>query len=317
MMTNQDTYRLFAAKAPDLPLFMQPWFLDAVCDDGVWEVVLVEKAGRVVAVWPYFIKKKWFWRHIAMPRLCKFMGPYLLPEFRTLNDEMRLYEAMLEQLPNNLAAFQQDMNYTVTNWLPWYWRGFRQTTRYSYALSMEQSEEQIFQGFAKSYQKKIRKAREKLELRFDLPLAELQRLINLSFARQGLAPPLDNDFFQRFYDMLIANHCGQLFFIVDPATGLTNAAGLLAWDSTAAYLLATGADPALRTSGAQVLLDWETIRFTKNELKLPVYDFEGSMIRTIETGRRDYGAYQKQYFRIQHEWSALWKWGKTLVSYKL
>lgn len=312
-MTNQEAYRSFAATAPDLPLFLQPWYLDAVCTGGIWDAVLLEKGGRTVAVLPYFLKQKLFWRHVAMPQLCKFLGPYLLPEFRTLNDETRLYEALLAQLPKNLAAFQQDLNYSVTNWLPFYWRGFRQTTRYSYILPLEEPESAIFNRISKNYRQKIRSATEQLRLKLDGPLSELQRLIDLSFARQGLGAPLSPAFFEQFYEVLKAHHCCQLFFAVDPATGATHSAAMLAWDNTSAYYLVSGDDPALRASGSALLLKWEAIRYAKNTLNLPVFDFEGSMIRAIESGRRDFGAQQKQYFRVQREWSVLWKWGKFLA----
>lgn len=312
-MTNQAAYRQFSALAPDLPLFLQPWYLDAVCVGGVWDAVLVEKGGRIVAALPYFIKKKLFWRYIAMPQLCKFLGPYLLPEFRNLDQETRFYEALLEQLPKDLAAFQQDMNYEVTNWLPFYWRGYQQSTRYSYTLSLDKPEAALRQNISKNYRKKIRDAQKLLRVSSELPFAELQRLLELSFARQGLASPLNATFFQTVYDALVAHNCCKLLFAIDRATGKTHSAALLAWDDTSAYYLASGDDPLLRASGSALLLKWEAILFAKNELELPVFDFEGSMIRAIEVGRRDFGATQKPYFRIQREWSLAWRWAKRLT----
>ena len=290
---------------------MQPWYLDAVCEGGVWDAVVVEKGGEIVAVMPYFLKRKLFWRYVAMPHFCKFLGPYLLPAFRNLKQEHRLYEALLEKLPKGLAAFQQDLNYKVSNWLPFYWQGFRQTTRYSYILSLEQTEDAIFQNISKSYRHKIRNVGESLTLRSDLPVSELLRLISLSFALQGLSAPISAAFFQRLYEALLAHNACRLFFAVD-ASGATHSGALLVWDQHSAFYLASGHDPLLRASGSSVWLNWEAIRFAKNELKLPVFDFEGSMIRGIEMGRRDFGAQQQPYFRVQREWSALWRWGKFL-----
>jgi hypothetical protein len=73
-----------------------------------------------------------------------------------------------------------------------------------------------------------------------------------------------------------------------------------------------GDDPQFRASGSGVLLQWKAIQFTQNELKLPIFDFEGSMIKAVEQGKRDFGASQQSYFRIRKEWSLLWKWGKIL-----
>ncbi len=312
-MTKQAEYRSFAAGAPDMPLFLQPWYLDVVCRDGVWDAVLVDKGGRTVAAWPYFLKQKWCWKYVAMPQLCKFMGPYLLPEYRNLNDEIRLYGALLDLFPRGIAAFQQDLNYTVTNWLPLYWRGFRQTTRYSYTLSLESSEASIFNNISRKYRQKIRGAEGKLVVVSDRPVAALLRLVDLSFARQGLATPLTRAFFFLLYDALSSRGLCRLFFAVDPASNAVHSAALLAWDSGSAYYLVSGDDPALRASGSALLLKWAAIRYAKNTLKVPIFDFEGSMIRAIEVGRRDFGAQQKPYFRVQREWSPWWKWGKLLT----
>ena len=109
-MTAGKTYRLLAAQAPDLPLFMQPWYLDAVCGEGNWGVAIVQRDGRPVAAMPWFLKKKGIWEYVAMPVLGKFHGPYLLPEYRRLNEEHRIYAELIEQLPRNLAAFSQDFH---------------------------------------------------------------------------------------------------------------------------------------------------------------------------------------------------------------
>lgn len=311
-MQHREQYQDFAAQAPDLPLFLQPWYLDAVCEGGSWHAAMVQKNGRTVAVLPYFLKQKLGWRYVTMPQLCKQMGPYLLPEFRELKWEMRLYEELIAQLPPNLAAFEQNFNYQVGNWLPFYWKGFKQTTLYSYVLPLEVSEELIFKNIEKNYRQKIRAAEARLRVREDLPLGELQRLVGMSFERQGLEPPVSFHFLQKLYDALLEHQAGRLFFASDPETGQLHSAALLVWDNTSAYYLMSGDDPALRASGAAVLLKWAAIRYVKNVLGLPLFDFEGSMMRGVEQGRRDFGAQQRPYFRVRHEWSKLWKWGKLL-----
>ena len=111
---NRDAYRQFCQTAPDLPLFLQDWYLDAVCTDGAWDAALARAGKNVVGVLPYFIKTKGPWRYVAMPRLARMMGPWLLPEYRKPRREMPLLEELIDQLPR-LAAFEQDFNYTATN----------------------------------------------------------------------------------------------------------------------------------------------------------------------------------------------------------
>lgn len=311
-MHHRDTYRQFAALTPDLPLFMQPWYLDVVCEGGEWDAVVVEKGGQIVAVMPYFLKKKWGRHYITMPQLCKLMGPWLLPEYRTLKWEMRLYKALIQQLPAGLAAFGQNFNYMVCNWLPFYWAGFRQTTLYSYVLSLDRPESAIFNDIHKNYRQKIRAAAEKVAIRHDLPVAVLHEMVGKSFARQSLSQPLDPAFLARFVATLEAHDRIKLFFAVDRSNRQVHAAALLAWDAGSAYYLISGDDPALRNSGAAVLLKWEAIRYAKNTLGLSCFDFEGSMIAAIEQGRRDFGAEQRPYFRIEKEVAWIWRWKRIL-----
>jgi hypothetical protein len=311
-MTSQDHYRTFASTAPDLPLFLQPWYLDAVCEEGRWDAALAYKGEQLVAVLPYYLKRKFHWKYVAMPRLCKFMGPYILPKFRHLNEETHLFESLIGQLPKQLSAFEQDVNYAVVNWLPFYWAGFRQSTRYSYVLDLNLSESELYEQISKNYRQKIKAAKEKLMVSTGHSLLELQRLVALSFARQGLAAPFTPKFLEGLYDALNSHHSCQLFFAVDPDNQAVHSAALLAWDKQSAYYLLSGDDPSLRASGSAILLKWEAILFAKNTLHLPVFDFEGSMIRSIEIGRRDFGAQQRQYFRLQKEWSKWWALGKWL-----
>jgi hypothetical protein len=314
MSTHQQAYRQFCASAPaDFPVFMQDWYLDAVCEGGTWEAAIHLVNGETVAGWPYFMKNKLGWRYVAMPLMGKFMGPYIVKERRNIKKEMQILESLLTQLPSDLAAFQQDFNYTVTNWLPLYWKGFSQTTRYSYIIPLAVSERQLWDNLESDYRRKIKKAGSSLIVRDDLPAKELYRLCALSFDRQSLNFPLSYAYFEGIYLAFESKNAGKAFFAVDSDTGLTHSAIFLIWDQSSAYFLWGGDDPALRSSASGIFLQWHAILYAKNTLQLPTLDFEGSMIQSIERGRRYFGAVQKPYFRVRKEWSWLWKWGKFLL----
>lgn len=312
-MADRDAYARLCEEALDLPLFMQPWYLDAVCQGGQWEVAVVEKGGRAVAALPYFLKKKWRWQYVAMPQLARMMGPYLLPEYRTPQRENSLLEALIAQLPPGLAAFEQDFNYTATNWLPFHWQGFRQTTRYSYILAVNDLDA-VWKNIAPDYRnQKIPKARELVQVSTGGSLADFLEIHDRGYERKGLEPPVSLAFMRRFDEALAQRGQRQIFAAADRASGAAHSVAYLAWDAQSAYYLMAGDDPALRHSGAGILLAWEAICYTHEVLKLPVFDFAGSMIRPIERVRRQFGALQKPYFRVRKEWSPLWKWGKMLL----
>ena len=311
-MSNRDAYTGFCASAPDLPLFMQPWYLDAVCEEGAWDAVVVEKGGQVVAALPYFLKKKWGWQYVAMPPLARMIGPYILPELRTPRKETSLVEALLDQLPEGLAAFEQDCNYTVTNWLPFYWRGFRQTTRYSYGLDIRDLGE-VWNNLAPDYRnQKIPKAQETIIVQTKDAVLDFLDIHDLSYERKGLDPPVSPEFMTRLDDALASHGQRAILFASDRNTGQVHSVAYLAWDARTAWYLMAGDDPGLRQSGAGILLTWEAIRYAHDVLKVPYFDFAGSMIRPIERVRRQFGGVQKPYFRVRKEWSLVWKVGKAL-----
>src|SRR5260370_7073664 len=86
-----------------------------------------------------------------------------------------------------------------------------------------------------------------------------------------------------------------MFFAEGPE-GRIHAAVYIIWDDRSAYYLMGAADPELRNSGATSLLLWEAIQFAATVTRS--FDFEGSMIESIERFFRAFGAKQKPYFHI-------------------
>jgi hypothetical protein len=307
MTTNKDLYRAFCADAPaDFPIFMQDWYLDAVCEDGSWEAAVAFKGKRAVAVFPYFLKQKWGYRYVVMPKMCRLMGPYIVPEYRGNRHEPGLLNDLIEGLPR-LAAFSQDFNYTAQNWLPFYWRGYRQTTRYSYVLDVRDLQ-QVWENIAPDYRnQKIPKAQQQVVVRSGDDLPVFMNVHNLSYQRRGLSAPLSPAFLQRLDAALQSRQARHIFFAEDLQSGAIHSVAYLIHDQHAAYYLMAGDDPALRQSGAGILTAWEAIRFTSERLQLPVFDFMGSMMHPIERVRRQFGATQKPYFRVEHARALPWK----------
>jgi hypothetical protein len=309
---RQEKYRAFAAGVPDLPIFLEPHYLDAVCGPEHWSAALACRGSEVVAALPFFLKKKLHWRYVAMPPLCRFMGPYLLPPYRTVRREIPLLRALVADLPP-LAAFEQDFHYTAANWLPFYWAGFRQTTRYSYTVALTDLAS-LRANLAPDYRNnKLPKAAARVEVRRGGDLRHFYEVHQRSYERQGLRAPFSFALLERLDQALTAQGRRETFWAIDRDTGASHAVAYVIWDACSAYYLLAGEDPALRTSGAGIVLAWEAMRFALEELCVPTFDFLGSMLPAIERVRRQLGGQPQPYFRVQKEWSLLWRIGKRLL----
>ncbi|WP_400191946.1 GNAT family N-acetyltransferase [Hymenobacter sp. B81] len=311
-MPDKASYRTWCPSQPDLPVYVQPWYLDACCEGGEWDVALVREADRIVASLPYFWKQKGPFRYVTMPPFAKTMGPYLVPEYRgVLKKEHALLPELLAQLPK-LAAFKQNFHPALTNWLPLYWQGYQQTTYYTYRIEGLQHLERVQADFNRNIRRNLQKARQQVTVRHDLSAEQFYQLNRMSFERQGLSVPYSWEQFRR-HDAALAEHQARQFFFAVDDQGRIHSAAYLIWDQQAAYYHLSGDDPALRESGAGLLLIWEAIRYASEQLGLSCFDFEGSMLPAVERIRVQFGAKQTPYFYV---WKYHSRWFKLLEQLK-
>jgi hypothetical protein len=297
---DKAAYIEFCRQAPpDFPVFMQHWYLDAVCAGGQWDAVVVYKREQIAGVLPFFYKKIGPFKYVTMPLLGRFMGPYLRPEWRAPMKATSLLKNLVDALPR-FIAYSQDFNYSADNWLPFYWKKYRQTTRYSYVLDLSQSLETLRNNLAPDYRnQKIPKAQAAVEIREEaLSAADFLRIHDLSYTRQGLKAPVTISFLKKLDAALVANQQRSILTARERETGEIVGVAYLIWDQQRAYYLMAGEDPAQRNSGAGILLAWEAIVYAKNILQVPIFDFAGSMQPGIERVRRQFGAKQEMYLRV-------------------
>lgn len=298
-MTPKDRYRKLCEDESSIPIFSRYWWLDAVCGDA-WDVCLVEKGGQIVASMPYHIKRRRGFTFITQPPLTQTLGPWLRPSDAKYSNRLALEKEHLTGLIDELPRFDyfaQNWHYDNKNWLPFYWRGFKQTTRYTYVIDHLMDLDRVYSEFSSSYRNKIRKASGVVQVVDDLGLSVFFDINRLTFERQGLKIPYSFGFLQKKDDILHRRGERKIFFARDDH-GKVHSALYLIWDGQSSYVHMVGEDPALRSSGAGILLIWEAIRFTAEVLGLDKFDFEGSMIEGVERVRRDCGAKQIPYFSI-------------------
>ena len=58
-MTAKEEYIILSKNNNDIPVFMQPWWLDTVTKKN-WDVFLYKKKDNIIAAMPYYIVKKLF-----------------------------------------------------------------------------------------------------------------------------------------------------------------------------------------------------------------------------------------------------------------
>lgn len=288
----------FVDESPQGNIFCHSWWLDAVCPKG-FEILIVRKAGRIVAGMPMVHSRKLGYETINLPQLTKTLGALLEPPARhsyqkLLSREMTLLREVVKAIPN-VDYFSMNFHHTFTNWLPFRWSGYSQTTAYTYVIQDLSDPDVIWKGLKGNIRTDIRKARRQVQVVQDMGFEKFCDLNDMAFFRQGRTCPYSRTFLRRLDTACEAHNARKMFFAVD-AKGRVHAACYLVWTENTAYYLMAGADPDLRNSGAGSLLLWEAIEFSRTVAK--TFDFEGSVIERIEQFFRSFGAVQTQYFTI-------------------
>src|SRR5690606_38940903 len=202
-------------------------------DDG-WDVALVEKGGLVLATMPYLKGRRAGFRISTQPWLTLSLGPWLRPSTaklpRRIGQQKELLQGLIAQLPP-FDHFRQAWHYSQTNWLPFHWCGFRQTTDYSYILPDLSDTQAIWEGFQENIRKEIRKAlgRAQLCVRDDRPLEDMLRLHRMTFDRQGKPVPFPEHVIHSI-DAACAQRGQRAIFIAEDVQGRQHAAVYIVWD---------------------------------------------------------------------------------------
>jgi len=311
-------YRALCVKEPSIPLFSQAWWLDATAGENAWDVALVEKGGAVVAAMPYVSRKRYGFTLIGQTALTQTLGPWLRETGGKSATRLAQHKDWMRELIDQLPSFHhfsQNWNWMNDNWLPFYWAGFTQTTRYTYILHDLKDEDALWRGLRENIRSDIKKATRKFNLcvRSDLPIEDFLKLNRMTFARQSMALPYSEAFVKRL-DRVCAERQARKIFIAKDEQDRCHAGVYIIWDNNSAYYLMGGGDPELRNSGATSLCMWEAIKFAATVTKR--FDFEGSMIEPVERFFRAFGAQQTPYFTVSKTPSRILKTALFLRSLK-
>lgn len=298
-MTNKDKYRLLCNTEESIPIFSRDWWLDIVCCKADWDVLLIEQKGRMLAALPFYIHYPGV---IAMPVYTQTMGPWFAAgsddtKYTTaLGQRQALCKEFLQSL-KPYPYFLQNFNHQITDWLPFYWAGYKQTTRYTYLLHDISSPDGLWANMSPNIRRNITKAKEKhrITIRKGIPTDDFLRVHCQTFERQQLSVPGNTEILERLIAECRERGQGDLWGGYDE-TGRLHAAVFVVWQESCAYYLAGGANPDLRDSGAHSLALWESICHLSGKTRQ--FDFEGSMLAGVERFFREFGAIQTPFFTI-------------------
>lgn len=303
---RREAYEGFCSSAY-VPIYSQPWWMDAVCGAESWDVWLHESGGSVDAAMPYYLEGREHGLYITKAPLTQNNGiifRYPLGqgaiarakfEERVIRDAVAFIDSL------GLAVYEQQFQTSFTNWLPFSWLGCEALTRYTYVIRDTSDLDAVWTGVSSKQRSVIRKGQRSIASVEAVGADAFYRLHEGVFARQGLSCPFSGELWCRLHGALSERAAGAAL-VARGADGEPTSLLCLVWDDRRAYQLLGGGLPGARSLDTYAALTWHAIEVAHG--KGLAYDFEGSMIERISKSFREFGGVPEPYFRIRKVYSA-------------
>jgi hypothetical protein len=285
-------------------LFEESYWLDAVAS-GDWQAFVVKNDGKVVGRLPIVQKVRSGIRAISVPTFTPWLGPWVRATGGKAANEVSHQHQVLTALISQLPKAQRILvpcAPEMTNLMAFHWAKFDLRLGYTHRLDDLRSEENLWNGLRSEVRSRCRKA-EKLTVINRAPsLKSFIAVLEKTFKRQDMDIAKSFPVFERM-DEVMAQRQQRTIYSAEDAQGRVHAAVYVVFDDRHSFYLAGGGDPELRDSGAHALAMWHAIKDSGARSK--VFDFEGSMVPTIEHFVRGFGARQVPRFTAEKEVRAL------------
>ena len=291
METNKEKYIRFCEENDFVPIFSQPWWMDAVCVDGYWDVLLYEKNGEILGALPFYVKKRFGLSYITQPQLNAMTGLVIkYPSNQKFNKKISYENDVIEGLAKQVDGlgmhyFQQTLNCKYTNWLGFYWNGYRQRTSYNYSYTglFGKSEEELLKSYATNKRQDIKTAHSN-GLYLDKNTVSIEKFYEF---HRACLKKLDKEIsfsFQLIRNMIeesMKHNMGRLFVVRNDKLELA-AISFVIWDKQAAYAINTAIDHSRSDAGA--LIYHEELKYFSQYVD--TFYFSGSMLKGVEATYR-------------------------------
>ena len=265
-MTNKERYTEWTAGLEFVPLFLQPWWMDAVCAGKEWDVLIAEnEEGEIQGAMPYLLRKRAWYKYIIMPQQTQIGGIWVSPEvtgdkwktaevcrqLKEQMDKMGLAYYYQQYMPNSLCV---DAMRAL---------GFKTKERVTYRVDDLSDLDALIDSFSKNKKRRLQKA---LSLHVDRTM-EVEDFYR--FHTRCLASRKRKISYSREFLLVLerkAQREGQCQIIsIRNADGQPYAAAFLVWDKHYLYYLIPCYDPAFSDSGAGALLALEAMKFAREK----------------------------------------------------
>jgi GNAT acetyltransferase-like protein len=248
------------------------------------------KGDELVAAWPTLLQAGRFGTmHVGAP-LCPFLGPLLPPAegHRRRSREIEAIGLLLDAI-GSYAHIEARCNPAFDYWTPLRWRGFTQTTLYTWRIEDPTDLDAVFAAFGEKARGHIRAAEKRGVVVADATLDEFLEL----HEQRGRRPHTGA---VRRVEAAAAERGARDILVARGLDGVACAGCYLVHDERHTYFLMSATTGEVRGAGSVVV--WESIK--RAAARGNGFDFEGSVLPHVEPFVRSFGGTPTPYSIVRH-----------------
>lgn len=277
-MTNKERYRQFCATHGVVPVFSDPFWLDAVAEN--WEVCLINESGNIIAALPYCWKGNLFTKRIYLPDVSFYQSVLFFTD-TDKNRKQKLTEQLVQQLPKTVKSYFKFLpEHTALSLVK---SGFEKETYETYTIQKNQAF-----TLSSNHKRNVQKGTKlNYTIKESKNTAASFALLTSTFTRQNIKPKISLPEFEKINALVKKHHVGNTFDCLDGQKNLL-ASAFVVQDTDSVYYLFGGYDTAFKNSGAMTFLLHHIIQDAQQR-KLN-FNFCGSSKKSIAAYFEGFGA---------------------------
>jgi hypothetical protein len=301
---DRQKWNTFVQQSPQGAVYVLAELMDVLYPN--WQVFIIAQDQQWLAAFPLAIQQKALWKFALQPFPAQHWGILFAQDQQ--QNQVELSRTLRNALPR-IHYFVQHFAPSFTGEVAFIEQGFDVVPRHTRHLQLSIPQTELWTRVQSSQQRQIKKFQKQTELIFvqgktmQTMIAFLQQLFALGKDVSGIADTQKRteywDRLAKIGDYLIANQLGELLLIQD-LQGNTHAAGLFSRFANKSIYLAGAVSEVAQSKGGMPALLWRAI-CDAQEKDSDIFDFEGSMIASIDHFFCTFGASKVPYVQIRRK----------------
>ena len=219
-------------------------------------------------------------------------------KYKAESERRRIVECFLgSEFLKKTRGFNYCFSPNFNDFLPFYYSGYKAQPLYTYRVLLNEIDTNnitsTFYNKLKSEYNFASKSNYSVET--NLPFSSLWSTIESTFGKQGGNPPFKKENLKVFLETLLKKETSKVIGIRD-GSGILLCSGVMIFDNHTGYFILNGISKDIKRGANEMLLA-EFIKYSSS-INLTYFDFEGSMLKPIESFYRKFNGERLTYLKI-------------------